>query len=174
MESLYERFVNSFSAWASSAGIPRFVNHHSWIWPACETIHFYGLCLLIGAVGAFDLRLLGLAKGLPVAPLKRLLRWGVLGFVLCLGTGIVFVTGNAFSTGEYFRNYSFLWKMLFIVAAGINLLVFHLTGTARAVETLGPEEDAPPLAKVVGAASLILWVGVIFFGRFLPVIGDAF
>ena len=45
------------------------------------------LCLLIGIVGMFDLRILGIAKGLPLASLKRLLPWGVFGFVLCLVTG---------------------------------------------------------------------------------------
>ena len=32
-------------------------------------------------------------------------------------------------------------------------------------ERLGPGDDAPPAAKAIGAISLFLWVGVIFFGR---------
>ena len=58
-----------------------------WAWPLAETFHFIGLCLLVGIVGMFDLRILGIAKDLPLASLKRLLPWGVFGFVLCLVTG---------------------------------------------------------------------------------------
>ena len=49
-----------------------------------ETLHFFGIILLIGGVGLFDLRLLGVAKGLPVATVRRLLPWGVTGFILCV------------------------------------------------------------------------------------------
>ena len=50
-----------------------------WAWSLCETFHFVGLCLLVGIVGMFDLRVLGMAKGLPLAALQRLLPWGVFG-----------------------------------------------------------------------------------------------
>ena len=50
----------------------------------CETFHFFGIVLLIGGVGLFDLRILGMAKGLPLAAVRRLLPWGVFGFALCV------------------------------------------------------------------------------------------
>ena len=42
-----------------------------WLWPLCESLHFLGLCLLIGAAGFFDLRLLGFMKGVPLRSAKR-------------------------------------------------------------------------------------------------------
>ena len=42
------------------------------------------------------------------------------------------------------------------------------------VWALGIGEDAPPSAKFVAASQIFLWVGVIYFGRMLPYIGDAF
>jgi len=72
------------------------------------------------------------------------------------------------------RNIAFIWKMGLILFAGLNLLVFHASGLARRVERLGPEDAAPLPARVIGACSLAAWMGVIFFGRFLPVLGDAF
>ena len=145
-----------------------------WAWPLCETLHFIGLCLLIGIVGSFDLRVLGVAKGLPLAPLKRLLPWGVFGFVLCLITGGMFVGGlganlvgdNAFDV--LMRDGYLQLKLIFIFLAGLNLLVFYLTGMARAVDALGMGDDAPPLAKVIAGASLFLWIGVVVFGRLIP------
>jgi hypothetical protein len=64
--------------------VERLVADYLWVWGLCQTVHFFGMALLIGTVGMLDLRLLGMGKGLPIASLKRLIPWGVFGFVLCL------------------------------------------------------------------------------------------
>ena len=61
--------MQTFAVWLASTRLSGFVNGHSWVWPACETLHFMGLTLLIGNVGLMDLRLLGVEKRLPLAPL---------------------------------------------------------------------------------------------------------
>lgn len=145
-----------------------------WAWPLCETFHFIGLSLLVGIVGCFDLRLLGVAKGLPVEPLRRLLPWGVFGFVLCVVTGGLFVGGlgaNLRGANAFDVIMADLWlqlKLLFIFLGGLNLLAFHITGAARAVEAVGPGDDAPALAKAIAGTSLFLWLGVVVFGRLIP------
>jgi hypothetical protein len=138
-----------------------------------EVVHFTGLILLIGAVGMFDLRMLGLAKGLPIAPLRQLLPWGVFGFILCVASGAVFI--GAMDANASIHPYDAIrtdvwlqWKLVFILLAGLNLLAFYLTGMSRAVDRLGPGESAPALAKVIAGVSLFLWLGVIYFGRLIP------
>ena len=163
--------IDSFALWLQGTAASKVVTQYSWIWPACETLHFAGLALLIGNVGVLDLRLLGAAKRLPVAPLNRLVRWGVLGFLITLMTGIVFFVGVP---TQYVNNLAFQLKLVFIALAGVNLAVFNLGGVARTVETLGPGDDAPALAKIIAATSLFLWVGVMFWGRMLPFIGNSF
>ena len=159
--------------WLKWHSVEVFMSSH-WAWPMCETIHFVGLCLLIGVVGMFDMRILGVARDLPIAPLKRLLPWGVFGFVLCLVTGLLFVLGigaNLYGDNAYdviMRDRYLQFKLIFILLAGLNLLAFYLTGSARAVDGLGPGDNAPRLAKVIAGASLFLWVGVIVFGRLIP------
>jgi hypothetical protein len=153
--------------------IDRFVSENAWAWPLAETAHFIGLILLIGAVGLFDLRILGLAKSLPTAPLRRLLPWGVFGFVLCVVTGFTFVASMRSNTGThpYEILMTDIWlqlKLLFIFLAGVNLTAFYLTGMSRVVESLKPGDEAPLLAKAIAGASLFLWVGVIYFGRLIP------
>ena len=114
-----------------------------------------------------------MAKGLPIAALRRLLPWGVFGFVLCVTTGALFVLGfqanlpvNAY---DVIRTDTWLQlKLLFILLAGMNLLAFYVSGMSRAVDGLGPGDDAPLLAKVIAGASLFLWLGVIYFGRLIP------
>ena len=157
--------------WLEATSVSRAITYYSWIWPTCETLHFMGLALLIGNVGVLDLRLLGALKRLPVAPLNRLIRWGVLGFVVNLLTGLVFFVG---APSQYVANIAFAFKLIFMVLAAVNLAVFYITGIARTVDALGPGDDAPASAKIIAATSLFLWVGVMFWGRMLPFIGNAF
>jgi hypothetical protein len=151
-------------SWAVAGGVP-------WIWPLCETLHFMGLALLVGIVGVFDLRILGMAKGLPVGPIQRLMPWAILGFAINLITGFLFFAGDPF---QYIHNIAFAMKLLFIALAGVNVIVFYVTGLYRHVDGIGAGHDAPIAAKVVAAASLFLWIGVMYWGRMLPFIGNAF
>jgi hypothetical protein len=134
-----------------------------WAWPTIESIHFIGLCLLIGTVGLFDLRMIGFVKRVPVAALHKLIPFGVLGYVLNVLTGLSFL---AASPDQYIYNPAFQSKMLFMGAAGINVAVFYLTMYRRVMAT-GPAGEAPLPARIAGGVSLICWVGVIFCGRFL-------
>ncbi|OFV93830.1 MAG: hypothetical protein A3G76_10770 [Acidobacteria bacterium RIFCSPLOWO2_12_FULL_65_11] len=150
--------------WAVGGGVP-------WLWPACETAHFIGLALLLGCVGLFDLRMIGMAKGLELGPLQRLVPWGVFGFVLNVITGVMFFAGKPY---QYLNNYVFWLKMLFVALAGINVLLFYATGLQRRVEAVGAGEHAPAAARVVAAVSLLLWFGVVYWGRMLPFLGTSF
>ena len=158
--------------WLSSPAVENLMKT-PWGWPLFETLHFAGIALLIGGVGMFDLRILGMAKGLPLAALRRLLPWGVFGFILCVVTGAGFVLGmrSNIERNAYDVLTTDVWlqlKLLFILLAGMNLIAFYLTGMSRAVDRLGPQDDAPMLAKVIAGASLFLWLGVIYFGRLIP------
>jgi hypothetical protein len=165
-----EQFLRTWLEWPMVAA---FIQKYTWAWPLGETFHFFGIILLIGGVGMFDLRLLGLARQMPVKAVSRLLPWGVTGFLICLVTGLMFVTGVRanvpMSPYDVIRTNPWLQlKLAFIGLAGLNLLVFYVTGTNRAVETLGPGQNAPVSAKVLAAASLFFWLGVIYFGRLIP------
>ena len=151
-------------SWAMSGGWP-------WLWPACETLHFMGLALLVGAVGILDLRMIGMAPGLPLASVQKLMPWAVLGFIVNLVTGALFFIGEP---QQYVTNLAFLMKMLFIALAGVNVLLFYATGLHRRVNQMGPGDDTPLGARIVGLTSLILWIGVVYWGRMLPFIGNAF
>jgi hypothetical protein len=165
-----ETFLRTWLEWPSVAA---FISKYTWAWPLGETFHFFGIILLIGGVGMFDLRLRGVARQLPVAAVRRLLPWGVTGFILCLVTGLMFVTGVRANvpSSPYDVIKSNVWlqmKFVFIALAGLNLLAFYVTGMHRKVEDLGPGANAPMLAKVIAAASLFFWLGVIYFGRLIP------
>ena len=58
--------------WIRGTALSMYVRDTPWLWPTMETLHFIGLSLLIGTVGLFDLRVLGVAKQIPrSAPSRR-------------------------------------------------------------------------------------------------------
>jgi hypothetical protein len=74
--------MEPWEVWVRSTDLHFFVIRHPWLWPLCETIHYIGLSLLLGTVGLFDLRALGVAKGIAPYAIHRLIRWGIAGYAL--------------------------------------------------------------------------------------------
>jgi hypothetical protein len=134
-----------------------------WGWPLSETVHFLGLSLLMGTIGMFDLRLLGMGKRVPIGALHRLVPWGVGGYLLAVVTGFFFL---ATEPDQYIFNPAFHWKMLFMTLAGLNVATFY-SAVFRRTKLVGAGQDAERSAKMIAALSLILWTGVIVFGRML-------
>ena len=137
--------------------------HMHWSWPGAESVHFIGLTLLFGSIAAWDLRLLGLAKRVPVGAFHRLVPFAVLGFMLNVASGSLFLMTEP---DQYLYNPAFHLKVLCVLLAGINVLVFYLTLFHR-VNMLGPGEQAPVFARASGAVSLVLWTMVIVCGRMI-------
>jgi hypothetical protein len=134
-----------------------------WAWPIFESLHFTGMSVLVGVVGLFDLRLLGFARGVPILALHRLIPLGVAGFLLNATTGLFFLCGTP---DQYLFNLAFRWKVVFLLTAGVNVLVFY-TATFKRLLDLAPGQ-APPLgARLAGGVSLCAWVGVMAAGRLL-------
>ena len=145
-----------------------FVTEVSWVWPTCETLHFVGLSLLFGIALVVDLRMLGMLRSVPFAALHRLLPWGILGFGLNLITGMLFFVGDP---GQYTQNIAFQWKLALILLAGINVIYFTVFDAPWALK---PGDDAPFTAKFAAGSAIVLVVGVMYFGRMLPFLGNAF
>src|SRR5262245_49472258 len=134
-----------------------------WGWPICESVHFLGLSLLIGTIAMFDLRLMGLAKRIPIGALHRLVPWGVAGYLLNVITGLCFLSTEP---NQYIYNSAFHFKIMFMTMAGLNIAAFYLT-MFRRVTPLGPGADAPVPARVIGFVSIFCWTAIIVCGRLL-------
>jgi hypothetical protein len=139
-----------------------------WIWPACEALHFVGLCMIFAVVLALDLRILGMAKGLSFQALYQLMPFGMLGFALNLVTGMLFFVATP---GQYITNPEFHRKVIFIILAGINVLYFMIVDETWVV---GPGDEAPPRAKFAAASAIFIWLAVLYYGHMLPFLGNAF
>jgi hypothetical protein len=135
----------------------------AWAWPIAESVHFIGLCLLVGSIGAFDLRLLGVMKRVPIAAMHRFIPWGILGFAINISSGVLFVLTEP---DQYILNSSFHLKLLFLAIAGINAGTFYLTSW-RTVFGAVDVFEAPRRAKVIAVISLSAWMVVIICGRLI-------
>ena len=56
--------------------------------------------------------------------------------------------------------------MLFLLCAGLNVLLFYLT-VSRRVDQVEAGQPAPLVARVLGGTSLVLWVAVPCAGRMI-------
>ena len=142
-----------------------FVNTHDWMWPVCQMIHYVGMSLIVGIIGILDLRILGLFKTIPISALRPLVPWAVAGFFGNALTGLIFVTGKDSGPSYYTDNLSFRLKMVFLLVAIINLLIFQLSNLEEKVYATPAGGNAPTAAKTVSILSIVAWVLVIFFGR---------
>jgi hypothetical protein len=159
---MLDETLRTFAQWLSTTTLAGYMNG-PWEWPIAESLHFIGLSLLMGTVGLFDLRLLGLGKRIPFAALHRLIPWGIGGYVLNILTGICFLAASA---DQYMYNPAFQLKILSMGIAGVNVLIFYTT-MFRKVRTLKPGENAPLPARIIGGVSLVCWLSVITFGRLI-------
>jgi hypothetical protein len=155
------------SSAAHFEGMQTFVNAHEWVWAVCQMIHYVGVSMIVGIIGILDLRILGLFKSIPAKAFRPLVPWAIGAFVANLMTGLVFLTGKDSGPSYFLDNLSFRLKMLFVLLAFVNLLIFQLTGLEDRVYATPAGGDAPTAAKVVSVFSLVVWLLIIFFGRTL-------
>jgi hypothetical protein len=123
--------------------------------------HTFGLALLVGANVVVDLRLLGVARGIPLAPLQRLFRIMWIGFSINAVTGVLLVI--AYPT-KSLTNLDFYIKL-----AVIGFAVWVLQRLKSEVFADATLSEAEMMARGATLAkwSLFLWFGAITAGRLL-------
>ena len=157
--------IAPWEVFVRSTWLHAFVVHNEpWVWPLCETLHYLGLSLLLGTVGLFDLRALGMAKGIPLRAIHRLVPFGIGGYLLNVATGIVFFSGHP---DQYFYNDAFRFKALFMAVAGVNILIFYGSKIVEDMRSLAPGAASGLLLKLVAGTSLSMWIAVLVCGRLL-------
>jgi len=158
----------AFCQWMEQTSIGTQVRMSLWLFPVIETIHLFGIVALVGSTSALDLRLLGLAlQEQSVKNLAwRLLPWAWVGFGVQMMTGILLAASEA---TKMYGNIGFRIKMVLILLAGVNALVFHYTAY-RSADQWGERRMTPMGAKLAGAFSILLWFGIVAAGRWIAYI----
>jgi hypothetical protein len=159
-----EALLAIVEAWPISAAMRGEMPGTEWLFPIIETLHVMALTLVVGSIAMMDLRLLGVAsRNSAVSRLSNeVLPWTWTAWSAAAVFGTLMFMAKA---GTYTGNLQFRLKFVCMGLAAANMLVFHL-GAFRQVARWDSGE--PPMsARVAGALSLSLWIGVVFFGRWV-------
>ena len=124
------------------------------------TVHVVALCIFLGLIVMMDLRLVGVANlRSPASEVQaRLFPWQMVGFTIIVLSGVLLFWSQPL---RYYGKTFFWWKMGLMVLAGVNAGIIH-TITHRSEAAWDSRA-----ARIAGAASLVLWAGVLTFGRLL-------
>lgn len=159
------QFIFVICQWLEQTAIGTTIRESLWLFPIIETVHIFGIILLVGATSILDLRLMGLAfRDESVSKLAgRFIPWALAGFLIQVTTGLLLFSSEA---TKMYANAGFKLKMILIAIAGINALVFH----SVAYQSVGKWEHDPvgPLsARAAGLISILLWFGIVAAGRWI-------
>jgi hypothetical protein len=157
--------IAPWEVFVRATALHAFVRDHEFsIWPLMQSLHYVGASLLIGTVGLFDLRALGVARSISLSAFHRLIPFGVAGFALNFSLGVVFFFGHP---DQYFYNNAFRLKMSLVAIAGINMLLFYATGAFAEAKEVAAGADAPRRVKIIAGVSLAIWMTVLICGRLI-------
>jgi hypothetical protein len=155
----------AFCQWLENSSWATAIHQSLWLFPMLETAHLFGIISLVGATSALDLRLIGLTmKGEPVSRIaRRLLPWAWAGLTIQVLTGFCLFASEA---TRCYENKAFRIKMVMLLLAGLNALIFHQT-VYRRVARWDDSSAAPLGAKFAGFCSILLWFGIVAAGRWI-------
>jgi hypothetical protein len=149
--------------WLQASSLAAYIHNTAWAFTTIELVHVFAISLVIGTIAIVDLRLLELASTKrPFTELSRQVlpyTWAAFAVAVIAGS-LLFIS----QATAYFANTMFRIKMLIIVLAGINMLIFELI-TARGAQKWDLAPTPPPAARLAGGISLACWVLVVVFGR---------
>ncbi len=147
-----------------ASSLSTYIASAEWAFPTIETFHVIAIATVVGTIAIMDLRLLGLtSKNWTVSSVSRETLWLTwLAFAVAVVTGLLMFISKA---STYMVNPYFLWKMVLIVLAGLNMAYFHTTTWKSLPSWDGNVAAIPASAKLAGALSLAFWAIVVFCGR---------
>ena len=163
--------LHAFAEWLSQTQISQVVQNVSWIIPSVQSIHILCIAIVMSAVVMVDLRLLGvIGRGQPTAAYtSRYLTWVWPTLVVLLATGSILITGEP---GRSLENPAFQTKMVLLILAMITTAVLQRpTFKDPAFWELTTRRRMS--ARVLAVISLLLWVGIVFAGRWIAYLNTA-
>lgn len=134
-------------------------------YPTVLLLHVVGMGMVVSVSAGLDLRILGFAPALPIAPIAKFTRLSWIGFWMNTVTGAILVAADAVNK---LTNADFYVKMIFLAFALIILRKLEKSVLENPAIDQGP---LPAGAKALAFASLVCWLGVMTAGRLLAYVG---
>ena len=151
--------------WFETSQVGASVSRSPWMFPAIETVHVIAIALVVGSIAVLDLRLLDRSWRIRAVTELTLdvLPWTWSSFSIAVATGFLMFTSAA---TKYAHDIPFRLKMVLLVLAGVNMIVFHRF-TYRTVVSWDQDTPTPRAAKIAGGLSLLFWIGIVACGRWV-------
>jgi hypothetical protein len=155
-----------FCQWLAATPGSIALHESSYMYLIVLTVHVLTLTVFVGTALMIDLRLLGMTMmRVPASEvLARLLPWATAGFLVMMTTGALLFYAAPMLR---YQNVFFRLKMMTLVLAGLNVLVFRRTAY-RGIAEWDHDPMPPRAVRVAGGVSLALWAMLITLGRMIP------
>jgi hypothetical protein len=150
----------SFSSWVRESP-------SVWAFPVILLIHTLGMGIIVGVSAGIDLRILGMAPALRLAPMEKFLPILWLGFWSNAITGTMLLMADA---SMKLTNPDFYVKMAFIALSLINLSMIRKHVFRDPLIETGKFSSK---ARFLAWTSLFCWLVVITSGRLLAYVGQS-
>ena len=157
--------LHAFCQWLSDTPLSLTIQNVAWIIPTVQSIHIVSIAVVISSVFMIDLRLVGvLGRSRPTAAYAaRYLPWIWYTLIVLLISGAILIIGEPSRSLE---NPTFQLKMALLICAIAVTTAFHLPLVKEpAYWELGDRHKA--IAKVIAVLSLLIWVSIVFAGRWI-------
>jgi hypothetical protein len=160
--------VQAFSDWLAGTPLSMQIKTVDWIIPTVQTIHILSISMVMSAAAMVDLRVLGLlSRRQPLAAVSwRFVPWIWWTVIVLLLSGSTLIIGEP---GRSLRNPAFILKMSMLAAVLVLTLIFQrgLRHNDRFWENSPGRRIG---GRLIAALSLVIWVGIVFAGRWIAYI----
>ena len=155
----------SFCQWLANTPFSTGIRESTWSYPVIESVHVLSLCLFVGLLLLWDLRLLGITlRRVAVSEVwEKLIPWIALGAVLMVISGLLLFASDPV---RFYGNVFFRIKAVGLVLALLNAMAFHF-GIERRIVDWDTSAVTPRAARFAGALSIALWAAIVITGRFV-------
>lgn len=133
----------------------------AWAYPFVLFVHTIGIALTGGSAAVILVRVLGVARSLPIPAMRKLFPALWAGFILNAISGTLLFNAAATTTGY---NPTYYLKLVLLLFATLTLLPVR---TFIYADRGDPGSGIPFRVQGFAALSLLLWAGVVATGRLI-------
>lgn len=153
--------MGGFLEWLEGSAVAVFVRESPSIfaYTTVLSLHAMGLAVVVGVGAVVSLRLLGLARGIPISQLLKLYPVMWAGFTVNALSGLALLAANA---STMLANVVFLIKLALIAVAVVNMELLRMR---LSVDARTGIELVTPQTRGLAISSLVMWAAVVVTGR---------
>lgn len=158
--------IDPFLAWVESTALSQWVigSPSMFAFPGILALHAIGMAFAVGISVVLDLRILGVARGIPLVEVRRFIPMLWLGFWLNAVSGVLLLIGYP---TKALTNPVFYLKLLLIAVAMVLLVRIGRMAFNESAPDGQLDPGSSRRMRRLAIASLVCWTGAITAGRLL-------